>query len=297
MKQMLEVERQNLCAANKKKWDVEERGQSIGPPTSAEDWWYAPVKNQVAGKSCDSTCESILDKHQGSGSVGKVPNLYDEPGKYMKKSYCNGNRLKAIDKCDRLKVAFDCLYGCIEVEGPDQPSYVGVESDKNFGYCLHNPKKKHGTCSGSHFSTARLCPCSYAKFTVHKGRQGESCNEVCHRENAICMEPLLRFLDDCSVMRSHFKCKNCEKMSGADLPAFVSNPQSSYKDACVVNVKNDRPKGKDADMDCSGKHKDTQRLCACALADPSPKKQNMLKSVGTGVKDGPQAVSCTNAER
>ena len=65
------------------------------------------------------------------------------------------------------------------------------------------------------------------------------------------MEPLLRFLDDCSVMRRHFKCKNCEKMSGADLPAFVANPESTYKDECVVNVENDRPKGKDAAMDCS----------------------------------------------
>ena len=111
------------------------------------------------------------------------------------------------------------------------------------------------------------------------------------------MEPLLRFLDDCSVMRRHFKCKNCEKMSGADLPAFVANPQSTYKDACVVNVENDRPKGKDAAMDCSGKHKDTQRLCACAIAKPSPEKQTMLKSVDAGTTDSPQVVSCGNAKR
>ena len=141
MKQMLEVERQNLCAANQRKWDGEERGQNREYPMGAEDWWYAPVKNPVAGKSCDSTCESIFDKPQSSDNVGKMPNLYDEPGKIYEKSYCDGRKLKAIDTCDRLKVAFDCLYGCVEEEGPDQPSYVGVESDKNFGYCLHNPKK------------------------------------------------------------------------------------------------------------------------------------------------------------
>ena len=81
MKQMLEVERQNLCAANRRKWGREERGQDREYRMSVQDWWYAPVKNPVAGKSCDSTCESIFDKPHSSDSVGEMPNLYDEPGK------------------------------------------------------------------------------------------------------------------------------------------------------------------------------------------------------------------------
>ena len=50
------------------------------------------------------TCESIFDKPHSSDSVGEMPNLYDEPGKY-EKSYCDGSKLKAVDTCDRLKVA------------------------------------------------------------------------------------------------------------------------------------------------------------------------------------------------
>eukprot|EP00943_MAST-04B_sp_MAST-4B-sp1_P008461 g8461.t1 len=273
LKELLKVERQNLCNAYKDKWETEEQVQST-LPNNINEWWYKPIKNEAVGKSCDETCEHIFyEKNSDSTMRNNVeePELYNKPGKLYTESFCIGSKLKSIDTCERLKVAFDCVYGCAEVEGPDQPSFVDVETDKYFNHCLYNPKDKHGTCSGHHHSTARLCPCSFAKFTVQKGRQGQSCNEVCNNVNSVCLEPLLRKLDDCSVLQKHFGCKKCEKMSGKDLPAFVSSIQSEHKGTCFVNVANNKKKGKDGTMDCSGKHDDTTRLCACAKVSVNEK--------------------------
>ncbi len=276
MKQLLKVERVNLCNANKDKWEMEEHGIFHSKlPNNINEWWYTPIKNEMVGKSCDDTCQNIFS-HTGDDMSNRVPvepNLYDEAGKLYKESFCIGSKLQSIDTCERLKVAFDCIYGCAEVEGPDQPSFVDVENDQYFGHCLHNPSDKYGTCSGHHHSTARLCPCSFAKFTIQKGTQGQSCKQVCNTVDSVCLEPLLRKIDDCSVLQKHFDCKKCEKMTGKDLPAFVSNIISEYKGTCFINAGNDKKKGKEAKLDCDGKHSDTTRLCACAKASSNGRSE------------------------
>ena len=62
-------------------------------------------------------------------------------------------------------------------------------------------------------------------------------------------------------------------MTGKDLPAFVSNIISEYKGTCFINAENDKKKGKEAKLDCDGKHPDTTRLCACAKASSNGRSE------------------------
>ena len=268
-KRLLRIaEREQICDLRRAQWRHEEGTGRDGP--SLAEWPFAVRAAKKGGLACRDVCRGMdrneLDQFHQSLTVGGQATS----------EFCIAPKLPVLNTCDRLKVSFDCLHGCHPVEGPDQPSFVSANNDKYYGYCLLNPPKKNGTCAGHHYSTNRLCPCGRATWSVVKGAAGESCSSACRRERpgSVCIPPLVRELDNCQVMATAFGCKQCERMVGVDLPAYVSNKDSGMYGKCLVNDLEKLRPGQDPPAFCEGKHPDTTRLCPCARVDagqPVPK--------------------------
>ena len=250
------VERQQICEHKRQDWNLEERGALIA--STELDFPFFPKTSEMSGISCNEVCRNSDD--HGGVTLNEI-----RVGQEVSSSFCVQGKMGVINTCERLKVSFDCIHGCRGISGHDQPSFVSVDTDEFYGFCLHNPKGKVGTCSGNHFSTTRLCPCGKASWVPVKSRMGESCTAACRRVSAhsVCAKSLLRLVDDCTVMANAFGCTVCEKMKGKDLPAYVSNEDNPYHGSCLVHEDHEKV-GVDAPVFCDESHPDTTRLCACA---------------------------------
>ena len=85
---------------------------------------------------------------------------------------------------------------------------------------------------------------------------GTSCSTVCSGAHLQCKDDLLRFIDDCDFLRSHFPCDNgCGHQLGFELPAFVVGDEPTRGQCLASNHATLQT--------CDAFHPATKRLCAC----------------------------------
>jgi alpha-1,3-mannosyl-glycoprotein beta-1,2-N-acetylglucosaminyltransferase len=98
----------------------------------------------VAAARADDSCVAVCMQHK------QDPNF--KTARYQ----CDESQFDYISSCKELQAHFPCT-ACIVNTGADLPNYVSREGDPNHGKCLLAASQP--TCTGSHVSSRRLCPC------------------------------------------------------------------------------------------------------------------------------------------
>ena len=100
----------------------------------------------------------------------------------------------------------------------------------------------------------KTMPCEMSKECVIVGPVGWSCSSACAALGRICDAARIAFYNNCDMMTQKTICpKGCRLEAGRDLPAVAMSGIDEMQ--CLT--------GKTQPI-CSGRHKVTRRLCACA---------------------------------
>jgi len=95
----------------------------------------------------------------------------------------------------------------------------------------------------------------HPELVVLAGSMGEDCNARCATNNLRCFVHDFDFLNDCAILKTHFRCeRGCGMETGDDIPNYVSGAEDQHSGKCLVS---------EGLPTCSARHKMTSRLCPC----------------------------------
>ena len=88
-------------------------------------------------------------------------------------------------------------------------------------------------------------------------RRGEPCAVACKRNNLLCKDDDLEFVNSCESFKGVFGCESgCGHQVGAEIPCYVAKQSEPTFRQCLVS-----DSGR---IGCLASHPATQRLCACS---------------------------------
>ena len=96
-----------------------------------------------------------------------------------------------------------------------------------------------------------------ANMQIIGAKRGEPCAAACKRNNLLCKDGDLEFVNSCESFQGVFGCENgCGHQVGAEIPCYVAKQSEPTFRQCLVS-----DSGR---IGCLASHPATQRLCACS---------------------------------